>query len=659
MLAASRGVWRCRQAESLASALRFQAASLSFSGASSDSGSVTAEVPGYGKISPLKKHSLFLTGDPSKPPGAPGSLAKGTAARANLRAAGWVDGDFGKPLITVAMPWTNAMPCNIHLKELAEFTVQEVERAGGKTVIAATPVISDGCTNGSKAMRYSLISREVVADSVEIMHEGYMSDALITLGGCDKTVPAALMPIPRVNGGEGIGITLYGGTAMPGHCKDCRNTKGGDGLDAKDVMEAIGSFGAGKMTAEKLAQIERNALPGPGTCSAMFTANTMSSAIEALGMSLPTTASGPAMGPDNRLSEGKRDDVRATVAATFELLRQGITARDIMTTKAFENAISVAYALGGSTNLLLHILALAREAEVGLDISVFNRIGGKRIPLLGNLSPHGPWHMHNLDTIGGVPVVMKELMAHGLIHGDCLTVTGKTVAENLENVPTLEEINMLPEQRQLPGPIMFGVDSPLAPAGNHLTVLSGNLASDSAVLKLSGKDIPQFEAPAICFDDEDDAFNAIVSGQVARNLEQSQTGKLVMIIRYEGPKGSPGMPEMLSPGAALIGAGFGSEVALVTDGRYSGASHGIMVGHVTPEAAEGGNLALVEDWDVVTIDAQKARLDVALTDAELARRRERFEKGPKSGLNKSKNVTGLLKKYRDQVRSAHFGAVTH
>jgi len=628
--------------------------------APSSSVAEVAEATRYGDVSPLKKQSLFLTGDPAKEAGQPGSLVKGTAARANLRAAGWKDGDFGKPLITIGMPWTNAMPCNLHLRELAEFTVQEVEKAGGKTVIAATPVISDGCTNGSKAMRYSLISREVVADSLEIMHEGYMSDGLITLSGCDKTVPAALMPIPRVNGGKGIGITLYGGTAMPGHCMGCKNTKGGEGLDAKDVMEAIGSYGSGNMKVQELAQIERCALPGPGTCSAMFTANTMSSAIEALGMSLPTTASGPAMDPGNVLAEGKRDDVRATVSAMFELLKQGITARDIMTRKAFENAITVAYALGGSTNLLLHILALAREAEVDLDISSFNRVGSQ-VPLLGHLSPHGPWHMHDLDTIGGVPVVMKELLDHGFIHGDCMTVTGKTVEENLRDVPTLRKVNQMQEQNQEAGPILFGVSEPLAAAGNHLTILEGNLATDSAVLKLSGKDIPQFSGEAVCFDDEDDAFQAIVSGKVGEALSKSANGRLVMVIRYEGPKGSPGMPEMLSPGSALIGAGFGEEVALVTDGRYSGASHGIMVGHVTPEAAEGGNLAFVQDGDTIVIDAQRARLDVRVSTEELESRRRSLAESPDrlKALQKSRNATGLLKKYHDQVRSAHFGAVTH
>ena len=629
-----------------------------------------ADVAGYGPVSPLKKHSLFLTGDPSKPPGAPGSLAKGTAARANLRAAGWGDGDFGKPLFTIGMPWTNAMPCNLHIKEMAELVAAEVERLGGKAVLAATPVISDGCSIGTKAMRYSLISREVVADSLEIMHEGYMADALITLGGCDKTVPAALMPIPRVNGGRGVGITLYGGTAMPGRCEGCVNTQGGEGLDGKEIVEAIGRFGAGEIDAERLALIERCALPGPGTCSAMFTANTMSSAIEALGMSLPTTASGLAVdvspgGGAHRLAEGKRQDVRATVAAAFQLLRSGIAARDIMTAKAFENSITVAYALGGSTNLLLHILALAREAGVQdeVDISIFNRVGGARAPLLGNLSPHGPWHMHDLDGIGGVPVVMKELLSHGLLHGDCLTVTGRTVEENLRSVPALADVPQ-PSSRVGPrgqplGPVLYGVDAPLAAPGNHLTVLRGTLASESAVLKLSGKDLPKFEAPALCFDDEDDAFQAIMSGRVASALRESYNGRLVVVIRYEGPRGSPGMPEMSSPGAALIGAGFGKEVALVTDGRYSGASHGIMVGHVTPEAAAGGAIAFVQDGDVVTIDARAARLDVAVGEDELRRRREAFERGPQTPLAKSRNATGLLKKYHEQVKSAHFGAVTH
>lgn len=384
----------------------------------------------------LKINSKGLTGDKNKKPQEPGSWVKMSMARGNLRATGWTDEDFSKPIITIGSPWTNANPCNNRIRELTDLLVEAVEEAGGKAFVAGTPVISDGMTNGSDAMRYSLISRDYIADCIEIMHEGYMADAMITLSGCDKTVPAALMPIPR---GNHFGLTLYGGTALPGHCAGCSNAHGGEGLDAKDVMEAIGSYSAGKISADDLAKLEARALPGSGTCSAMFTANTMSSAIEALGMSPPGTASHPVVDFNNRLSDQKRLDVRAAVQLLLNLMRRNIRSRDIMTMQAFENAITVVYALGGSTNAILHLLALAHEAEVPLKIDDFQRVGS-RVPLLANLSPHGPFHMSDLDKLGGVPVVMRELMEHGLLHGNCMTVTGQTVTENLKNVARIKDL---------------------------------------------------------------------------------------------------------------------------------------------------------------------------------------------------------------------------
>lgn len=391
---------------------------------------------------------MGLTGDPTKPAEEPGSWVKMSMARGNLRAVGWTDDDFKKPIITIGSPWTNANPCNNRVRELTDLLVEAVERAGGKAFVAGTPVISDGMTNGSDAMRYSLISRDYIADCIEMMHEGYMADAVITLSGCDKTVPAALMPIPR---GNHIGLTLYAGTALPGHCVGCTNAHGGAGLDAKDVMEAIGSYASGKTTAEQLSKLEARALPGSGTCSAMFTANTMSSAIEALGMSPPGTASHPVVDFNNRLSDQKKLDVQATVQLLFNLLRRRIRSRDIITREAFENAITVVYALGGSTNAILHLLAIAHEAEVPLQIEDFQRVGS-RVPLLGNLSPHGPYHMSDLDKIGGVPVVMKELLEGGLLHGGCMTVTGRTVAENLDKVPRVKDLGEQKVRRERGGP---------------------------------------------------------------------------------------------------------------------------------------------------------------------------------------------------------------
>eukprot|EP00450_Noctiluca_scintillans_P027555 CAMPEP_0194537684 /NCGR_PEP_ID=MMETSP0253-20130528/77019_1 /TAXON_ID=2966 /ORGANISM="Noctiluca scintillans" /LENGTH=524 /DNA_ID=CAMNT_0039383727 /DNA_START=23 /DNA_END=1594 /DNA_ORIENTATION=- len=522
-----------------------------------------------------------------------------TCSRANFRAAGWKEEDFRKPVITIAAPYSNSMPCNNQFRDLADLIADEVEKRGGKPHLCITPVISDGQTQGCKAMRYSLVSRETITDCIELMHEGYHADAIITLGGCDKSVPAAVMPCARKNL---ISVSLFGGPALPGeHCdKDI-----GHGLDPKDVMEAIGAFGSGLIDLEELHKIECSSLPGSGTCSAMFTACTMATAVEAMGMALPGTASHPAAARDDARSvtDQKRADCIATVDALFALLSKGTRAREIITKESLENAVTTVFAVGGSTNAVLHLLAIAHEAGVASEFGIedIHRVG-QRAPLLANVSPHGPYHMSDIDRVGGIPVIMRELLDAGLIHGGCLTVTGKTVAENLAVVPSISSLGLLQD-------VLRPFASPLSPPGNHILVIRGNLAPESAVLKLSGKQDVEFSGPARCFDDEDAAFSAIMSGSISKGD--------VLVIRYEGPKGSPGMPEMLSPGSALVGAGLGKHCALVTDGRFSGASHGIMVGHVTPEAACGGPIALLRDGDIVMVRAAHRQLAVDLSDAEM------------------------------------------
>eukprot|EP01097_Dermamoeba_algensis_P009334 TRINITY_DN6550_c0_g1_i1.p1 TRINITY_DN6550_c0_g1~~TRINITY_DN6550_c0_g1_i1.p1 ORF type:complete len:549 (-),score=120.35 TRINITY_DN6550_c0_g1_i1:72-1718(-) len=547
-----------------------------------------------------------------------------------MRAVGFKDDDFSKPIMTIIAPYTNIMPCNNRLKELAEIVAEEVEAQGGKSLISYTPVISDGETQGTDGMRYSLISREYIADSIEIMHEGYAADAIITLCGCDKTVPGALMPLPRLNL---IGLTLYGGAALPG-----RDPKKNKALDPGAMMEAIGAYGNGTIDIEELHKMECLTIPGSGSCSAMFTANTMASVVEALGMALPGTCSHPAVDEWNSISEQKRKDCKAVVSAVFNLMEKNIHARDIITFNAIENAITVVYALGGSTNAVLHLLAIAREAGLDqLSIFDFNRIGS-RVPLIGNLSPHGLYHMSDLDRIGGLPVVLRELLDNKLLHGNCMTVTGKTLADNLADVPSLSALTT-------PQKVISPISSPISPAGHHIIVMTGNLAPESAVLKLSGKMLETFTGPACVYDGEQDAFRAIMEGHVKKGS--------VLVIRYEGPKGSPGMPEMLSPGAALVGAGLGKDVALVTDGRFSGASHGIMVGHVTPEAYDGGPIAFVRNGDMITIDVKTKHVSVAVSEEELEQRKKTWKV-----ITKELPRTGVLSKYIKLVSSAHFGAVT-
>ena len=566
----------------------------------------------------LKHRSALLTGTPG---GA--DWARRAAARAMLRAVDFADEDFGKPIVTLACPFTNATPCNDHIRKLGDILFGEIVGVGGKPFLFGTPVISDGETMGMEGMKYSLMSRDLIADCIETMHEGYAADGIVTLSGCDKSIPAALMPILRNNA---IGLTLYGGTILPGRYR-------GEDLTIVSAFEAIGAHAAGKLTAEELRQVECHSCPGAGSCGGMYTANTMASVIEAMGLSVPGSASHAAVDRRNRISKEKKKDCVDTVASLFLLLRRGIRVRDIATREAFENGIAVMMALGGSTNGILHLLALAHEARVPLELDDFQRIG-RTVPLLGNFKPFGKYVMADLDRIGGIPMAMKTLLDAGHLHGGCLTVTGKTVAENLVAAPPRPA-----------GQDVFGApDRPYAPPGRHISILRGNLAPEGAVLKLSGKALDHHTGPARVFDREEDALDAILAGAIRKGD--------VIVIRYEGPKGGPGMREMLSPSAALMGAGLGKDVALVTDGRFSGGTHGIMVGHVAPEAQAGGPIAVVRDGDRITVHPGERSIALEAGPEEIARRLSRW-KAPEP-----KYTRGVLGKYFRLVGSASEGAVT-
>jgi len=555
-------------------------------------------------------------------PGAPDWI-KRTAARAMLRAVRFKDEDFFKPLITVSCTYTNATPCNDHMIELARIIADRIESRGGKPLLHGTPVVSDGETMGTRGMRYSLVSRDLIADCIECQHEAYMADGLITLGGCDKTIPGALMPLLR---NDSIGVFLYGGSILPGGPEK--------NLDVISAFEAIGARSANRITDEQLLEVEKHACPGAGACAGAFTANTMATIAVALGLAVPYSAGHVAATYEGSVSDNKKQDCVDTVDALFTCLERGITARQIATRQAFENAIVVAMALGGSTNAVLHVLALAHEAQIPLTIDDFHEIGS-RVPLLGQFRPFSKYVMADLDRIGGVPVLMKHLLAHGYLHGECLTCTGKTLAENLAHVP-----NDLPPNQD----VILPVTRPYAPPGRHILVLKGNLAPEGAVIKLSGKEIRRHQGPARVFDSESSALDAILAGQIRKGD--------VLVIRYEGPAGGPGCPEMLSPSSALVGQGLGSDVALVTDGRFSGGSHGIMIGHVCPEAYVGGPIALLQEGDQVVIDIDARSIDVVgLTSTEWDRRRASWKRIQKP-------ATGLLAKYRSLVQPASRGAIT-
>eukprot|EP00741_Cyanophora_paradoxa_P014382 tig00000190_g13873.t1 len=570
------------------------------------------------EASDLRIRSHELTGRPEDQH----DWVKRAAARAMLRAVGFGDDDFKKPIVTVACPTTNATPCNAHLEELGKIAAEEVKKTGGMPFVFGTPVISDGETMG---MKYSLMSRDLIADCIETMHEGYKADAAITFGGCDKSIPGALMPLVRNNA---VGVFLYGGTILPGRLRD-------KDLTVASAFEAIGSFAAGKIDIEELHKVECNSCPGAGACGGMFTANTMSSAFEALGVSVPGSASHAAVDRENNVSEHKREDVRASIAALFHCLRHNIRMRDIVTRNSLQNAIAVVMALGGSTNAVLHLLALAHEAQVKLELEDFQRVAAK-VPLLGNFKPFGKYVMDDLDKIGGVPAVMRTMLDAGLIpYPDEMTVTGKTVRENLANVqplPTGQDVVYVPA-------------SPLAAPGNHIIVLGGNLCEKGGVIKLSGKHLEVFEGPAVVFDSEGAALDAVLGGKIKHGD--------VMVLRYLGPVGAPGMPEMLSPSSALVGAGLGKDVMLITDGRFSGATHGIMVGHVCPEAQVGGTIGLVHDGDRIRFNLAERTLSLLVPQDEIDRRRAAW-KAPAL-----KYTRGVLGKYARLVGCASEGAVTH
>lgn len=576
---------------------------------------------GHCKCNPekLKARSFNITGKPNTE-----DWVKRAPARAMFRAVGYSDHDFEKPMIAVACPYTNATPCNGHLRELGDIVAKEIEDFGGKSILFGTPVVTDGETMGTEGMKYSLVSRELIADCIEMMQEAYATDGTITLSGCDKTIPAALIPLARNNS---IGITLYGGSIRPGHLGDKHD------LTVVSIFEAVGQYSAGKIDEKQLHDVECSSCPNYGACGGMYTANTMATAIEAMGMSLPGSSSNPAANYDNTITEEKKEDCKKTVDALFNLLEKGIRARDIMTKKAFENAITMVMALGGSTNAVLHLMSLAHEAEVDLTLDDFERISEK-VPLIADLKPSGKYNMEDVYKIGGTKMVMKLLLDAGLLHGDCLTVTGYTVAENLMDV----EVKLEGQD------VLYPVEKPLAPAGHHLVIMRGNLAPEGSVIKLSGKQIKLHKGPARVFNNEEETLEAILHGKIKKGD--------VIVVRYEGPKGGPGMREMLSPSAALAGAGLAKDVALMTDGRFSGGSHGIMIGHMAPEAADGGPLAFIEEDDVIEIDLGKKEINVLVDKAEWEGRK----KGWKAPEPKYKR--GVLYKYSKLVSNASKGAVT-
>jgi dihydroxy-acid dehydratase len=537
-------------------------------------------------------------------------------SRAMLHAVGFKNEDFKKPQIGIASTWSMVTPCNMHINKLADDAARGVDHSGGKAIIFNTITISDGISMGTEGMKYSLVSREVIADSIETVTACQGFDGVVAIGGCDKNMPGCMMALSRLNRPA---IFVYGGTIMPGCHKDQK-------LDVVSVFEAVGARANNKIDDAELAAIESKAIPGAGSCGGMYTANTMASAIEALGMSLPNSSAQAA------ISEDKRLDCEQAGAAVLELLKKDIKPSDIMSKEAFENAITVVIALGGSTNAVLHLLAMASASHIDLSLDDFTRIG-KHVPMLADLRPSGRYQMAELIEIGGIQPLMKTLLDQGLLHGDCLTVTGKTLAENLADVPAY------PEGQDMIRPL----DNPIK-KDSHLTILYGNLATEGAVAKITGKEGLVFSGTAKVFDAEELALQSILNGDIVKGD--------VIVIRYEGPKGGPGMREMLSPTAAIMGKGLGKEVALITDGRFSGGTHGFVVGHITPEAQVGGALAIVKDGDQITIDAENKQLTLHVNEHEIARRREKWQQP------EPRYTRGVLAKYAKLVSSASTGAVT-
>ncbi|WP_150047012.1 MULTISPECIES: dihydroxy-acid dehydratase [Methylomonas] len=537
-------------------------------------------------------------------------------SRAMLHAVGFNNEDFAKPQIGVASTWSMVTPCNMHINHLADDAARGVDAAGGKAVIFNTITISDGISMGTEGMKYSLVSREVIADSIETVVGCQGFDGVVAIGGCDKNMPGCMIALARLNRPA---IFVYGGTILPG----CHNDKK---LDVVSVFEAVGARANNQIDDAELAAIEAKAIPGAGSCGGMYTANTMASAIEALGMSLPNSSAQAAISNDKKL------DCERAGAAVLELLQKDIKPRDIMTKAAFENAITVVIALGGSTNAVLHLLAMANATGVDLTLDDFTRIGAK-VPMLADLKPSGKYQMAELVEIGGIQPLMKELLNIGLLHGDCLTVTGKTLAENLAGVQDY------PAGQDMIRPL----DNPIK-KDSHLAILYGNLAAQGAVAKITGKEGLVFTGKAKVFDAEEQALKAILDGSIVKGD--------VIVIRYEGPKGGPGMREMLSPTSAIMGKGLGKDVALITDGRFSGGTHGFVVGHITPEAQVGGTLAVVQDGDQITIDAETKQLTLHVNEHEIARRFEKWQAPA------PRYTRGVLAKYAKLVSSASQGAVT-
>jgi len=539
-------------------------------------------------------------------------------ARAMLRAVGMTEDDFSKPQVGVASSWNEVTPCNLPLARLARVAKEGVRAAGAFPIEFVTIAVSDGISMGHEGMRASLVSREVIADSVETVMHAERLDGLVTFAGCDKSLPGMVMAAARL---DLPAVFLYGGTIMPGHLD-------GHDIDIKDVFEAVGARAAGTITDEQLHAIESHACPGEGSCGGMYTANTMASAIEGLGLSLPGSASPPAIDP-------RREDLaRRSGEAVVHCLELGLNARRVITKESLENAISVVMAVGGSTNAVLHLLAIAHEARVELDLADFDRLG-RRVPHIVDSKPHGRFLMSDIDAIGGIPVVMKMLLERDLLHGDCMTVTGRTVAENLADLGAIPEPD---------GEVVRPIDRPINADGG-LAVLHGTLAPKGAIVKIAGLDSMRFEGTARVFDGE----QAAMDYTLANKLEPGD----VIVIRYEGPKGGPGMREMLAVTAAVKGVGRGGDVALLTDGRFSGATHGLCIGHVAPEAVDNGPIALVADGDRIVIDVDNRRMDLMVDDAELERRLANL-KHPEP-----RYPSGVLAKYAKLVSGAERGAITN
>ena len=536
--------------------------------------------------------------------------------RSMLRAVGLTDEDFTKPLIGVASTWSEITPCNMHINRLAEKVREGVRVSGGVPQIFGTITVSDGISMGTEGMKFSLPSREVIADSIELVANAQRFDGVVAIGGCDKNMPGCLMALARLNIPS---LFVYGGTILPGTCH-------GHDVDIVSVFEAVGQYSAGKINREQLREVEASAIPGAGSCGGMYTANTMSSAIEALGMSLPGGSSMPAV------TARKAQDCYDAGQAVVRLIEQDITPRRILTKKAFENAITLVMALGGSTNAVLHLIAIARQLDVPLTIDDFNRVG-QRVPHLADLKPGGKFVMVDLDRAGGTQAVLKLLLKADLLHGDVLTVTGKTLAENLESAPDLAE-----GQR-----VVMPIDKPLHGSG-PLVVLKGNLAPEGAVCKIAGLSTTSYRGPARVFDSEEATFEAIMN----HNINHGD----VVVVRYEGPKGGPGMREMLAVTSALIGQGYGETVGLITDGRFSGGTHGMVVGHIAPEAQVGGPIAIIQDGDMITIDAERNLLSIDLSDEQIKRRLTQWQP-PAPRYNR-----GVMAKYVKLVTSASDGAIT-